>query len=80
MPQPPTEKQNRIIDSNIRFVNKKHKMELLKQGRKLNGSNVYLQRYVTKKQNKTKTTHTYNYKCKTTQKTGGNTKHMDTKL
>ncbi|KAI3371622.1 hypothetical protein L3Q82_024189 [Scortum barcoo] len=33
----------------IRFANRKHKTELLKQGRKLKGSDVYLNEHLTKK-------------------------------
>lgn len=33
----------------VRFVNRKYKMELLKQGRKLKGTNVYLNEHLTKK-------------------------------
>ena len=33
----------------MRFANRKHKVELLKQGRKLKGSNVYLNEHLTKK-------------------------------
>ncbi|KAJ8358176.1 hypothetical protein AAFF_G00028040 [Aldrovandia affinis] len=33
----------------MRFVNRKHKTALLKQGRKLKGSNVYLNEHLTKR-------------------------------
>lgn len=33
----------------IRFTNRKHKIELLKQGRRLRGTNVYLNEHLTKK-------------------------------
>lgn len=33
----------------IRFVNRKHKMALLRQGRKLRGTNVYINEHLTKK-------------------------------
>lgn len=33
----------------IRFVNRKHKIALLRQGRKLKGTNVYINKHLTKK-------------------------------
>lgn len=33
----------------IRFANRKHKADLLRQGRKLNGSNVYINEHLSKK-------------------------------
>ena len=33
----------------LRFVNRKHKLELLKQGKKLKGTNVYMNDHLTKR-------------------------------
>ncbi len=58
----------------IRFANRKHKMELVKQGRKLKGSDVYLNEHLTKKKWR------HSKKGKTPEETGKNPKHLDSKL
>ncbi len=57
----------------VRFANRKHKIELLKQGRKLKGSDVFLNEHLTKKCRHSK-------KSQTPEEARKNSKHLDTKL
>ncbi|KAI9533659.1 hypothetical protein NQZ68_021329 [Dissostichus eleginoides] len=66
----PRRKDSNIRAITLRFVNRKHKTSLLKQGRKLKGSDVYMNDHLTKR----------NADIVLPKETEKNSKHLDFKL